>query len=82
MVKSNEYFIPINETVDIKNEIEKLQKDLDYNKGFLKSVENKLNNKNFVNNAPEQVVNNEKRKMSDIQEKIQILEDKINDLSK
>ncbi len=82
MVKSNEYFIPINETVDIKNEIEKLQKDLDYNKGFLKSVENKLNNKNFVNNAPEKVVNNEKRKMSDIQDKIKILEEKINDLTK
>ena len=80
MVKSNEYFIPINETIDIKTEIEKLQKDLDYNKGFLKSVENKLNNKKFVNNAPEQVVNNEKNKLSDILEKIQILEGKINDL--
>ena len=79
MVKSNEYFIPLGEKIDIAAEIEKLQKELDYTKGFLKSVEGKLGNDRFVNNAPEQVVVNEKNKMADAKAKIEILATKIKD---
>ena len=79
MVKSNEYFIPLNDNIDVAAEIEKLQKELDYTKGFLKSVEGKLGNDRFVNNAPEQVVINEKNKMTDAKAKIEILETKIRD---
>ena len=63
MVKANEYFIPLGDNIDVTTEIEKLQKELDYNKGFLQSVAGKLNNEHFLNNAPEQVVVNEKKKM-------------------
>jgi valyl-tRNA synthetase len=79
MVKSNEYFIPLGENIDVAAEIEKLQKELDYTKGFLKSVEGKLGNDRFVNNAPEQVVVNEKNKMADAKAKIEILATKIRD---
>ena len=79
MVKSNEYFIPLGENIDVAAEIEKLQKELDYTKGFLKSVEGKLGNDRFVNNAPEQVVVNEKNKMADAKAKIEILATKIKD---
>jgi len=79
MVKSNEYFIPLGENIDVAAEIEKLQKELDYTKGFLKSVEGKLGNDRFVNNAPEQVVVNEKNKMVDAKAKIEILATKIRD---
>ena len=79
MVKSNEYFIPLGEDIDVAAEIEKLQKELEYTKGFLKSVEGKLGNDLFVNNAPEQVVINEKNKMSDAKAKIKILATKIRD---
>jgi valyl-tRNA synthetase len=79
MVKSNEYFIPLGENIDVVAEIEKLQKELDYTKGFLKSVEGKLGNDRFVNNAPEQVVVNEKNKMADAKAKIEILATKIKD---
>ena len=82
MVKSNEFFIPINNDIDISAEIEKLQKELDYNKGFLKSVEGKLNNENFLKNAPEQVVANEKNKMADTKSKINILISKIESFQK
>ena len=80
MVKSNEYFIPLGDNIDVKAEIEKLEKELNYTKGFLKSVEGKLSNERFVNNAPEQVVANEKNKMADAMAKIEILNTKIKDL--
>ena len=80
MVKANEFFIPIGNTIDVTFELEKLQKELDYNKGFLKSVESKLNNERFVNSAPKQVIANEKNKLADTKAKIEILENKIKDL--
>ena len=80
MVKSNEFFIPIGNTIDVTFELEKLQKELDYNKGFLKSVDSKLKNKRFVTSAPKQVIANEKNKLADTKAKIEILENKIKDL--
>ena len=77
MVEANEFFIPISNTIDVVSEIRKLETELDYNKGFLKSVESKLNNKNFVNKAPKKVIDNEKKKMIDIKSKIKILTNKI-----
>tara|TARA_B100002052_G_scaffold182389_1_gene166084 strand:+ start:5433 stop:8042 length:2610 start_codon:yes stop_codon:yes gene_type:complete len=77
MVNSSEFFIPIYNTIDIENEIKKIQKELDYNKGFLKSVQSKLDNEKFINNAPEKVIINEKNKMKDLKTKITILEKKI-----
>ena len=81
MVKANEYFIPLGDNIDVAAEIEKLQKELDYTKGFLKSVEGKMSNERFVNNAPEQVVSNEKNKMADAKSKIKVLVTKIKDLA-
>ena len=81
MVKSNQYFIPLSESFDKASELEKLNKDLDYTKGFLKIVESKLSNKKFVENAPKQLVENEQNKLKDAKEKIRILTEKINSLS-
>ncbi|MBT5858294.1 MAG: valine--tRNA ligase, partial [Flavobacteriales bacterium] len=80
-VKSNEYFIPLEGNVDLDAELEKLQKELDYTKGFLKSVNGKLNNENFVKGAPEQVVANEKKKQTDAMQKIEVLENQIASLT-
>ena len=52
----------------------RLGDELTYIKGFLASVEKKLSNKNFVENAPRQIVLNEKKKVTDAKEKIKILE--------
>ena len=81
MVKSNEYFVPLTESFDKDVELEKLNKDLDYTKGFLKIVESKLSNNKFVDNAPSNLVENEKNKLKDAKEKIRILTEKINSLS-
>ncbi|MGY8988371.1 MAG: class I tRNA ligase family protein, partial [Flavobacteriales bacterium] len=81
MVKSNEYFVPLSDSIDVETEIEKLQKELDYTKGFLKIVEGKLSNDKFVQNAPQQLVDNEKNKLADAKTKIEILAEKISALS-
>ena len=81
MVKSNEYYIPLTDSFDKDAELEKLKKDLDYTKGFLKIVESKLSNKKFVENAPKNLVENEQNKLKDAKEKIRILTEKISSLN-
>jgi valyl-tRNA synthetase len=72
-VKSNEYFIPMFGAIDVEAEIKKLTEELNYTEGFLKSVQKKLSNERFVNNAPEQVVASEKKKEADALAKIETL---------
>jgi len=73
-VKSNEYFIPISGIIDVEAEIVKIEEELKYTKGFLQSVQNKLSNERFVNNAPEQVIAVERQKQADAAAKIETLE--------
>nr|WP_297784648.1 valine--tRNA ligase [uncultured Allomuricauda sp.] len=73
-VKSNEYFIPISGAIDVEAEIAKITEELNYTKGFLKSVQKKLSNERFVNNAPEKVVAMERKKAADAEAKIETLE--------
>jgi valyl-tRNA synthetase len=73
-VKSNEYFIPISGSINVEEEIKKLKEELDYTKGFLKSVQAKLNNEKFVNGAPKQVIENELKKEADALAKIETLQ--------
>ena len=73
-VKSNEYFIPISGAIDVQKEIAKIQEELKYTKGFLFSVQKKLSNERFVNNAPEQVIAAERKKQADAEAKIETLE--------
>lgn len=73
-VKSNEYFIPITGAVDVEAEIQKINEELVYIRGFLTSVQKKLSNERFVNNAPEQVIAMERKKQADAEAKIETLE--------
>ncbi|PCE63610.1 valine--tRNA ligase [Sediminicola luteus] len=73
-VKSNEYFIPVGGAIDVAAEIAKLEEELSYTQGFLKSVQKKLSNERFVNNAPEKVVAIEKQKEADAMAKIETIE--------
>ena len=81
LIKNFEFFIPLEEGFDKGAEIEKLKKELDYNDSFLKSVQNKLKNENFINNAPNNIVNKEKQKIIDTEQKIKSLKKSISDLS-
>ena len=63
IVGSNEYFIPLSESVDIKLELEKLQKELEYTEGFLKIVKGKLSNEKFVQNVQNNLLKTKKTKL-------------------
>ena len=76
-VKSNEYFIPMDGAVNIEEELKKLQEELNYTEGFLKSVQKKLSNERFVSNAPDAVVAGERKKESDALAKMETLKKSI-----
>ena len=77
IVKSNEYFIPLEGTLDLEAERKKLEEELKYTKGFLIGVSKKLSNERFVSSAPEKVVAIEKKKMADAESKIKVIEDQL-----
>lgn len=80
VIGKNEFFIPVSGAIDVEAEKEKIQKELDYTKGFMKGVEKKLSNERFVSNAPESVVAIEKKKMDDAKARIAVLEDQLANL--
>lgn len=79
-VNANEYFVPVAGSVNVEEEIEKLEEELKYLQGFLRSVQGKLSNEKFVSGAPEQVVANERKKESDTLSKIATIEESIANL--
>ncbi len=76
-VKSTNFYIPLDGFIDVEEELKKLNEELKYTKGFLISVQKKLGNERFVNNAPEAVVAKEKAKQADAEAKIKVLEERI-----
>jgi valyl-tRNA synthetase len=76
-VKSNEYFIPIAGNIDVAAEIEKLEEELKYIQGFLKSVQIKLSNEKFVANAKPEIIANERNKEADALAKIATIEQSL-----
>ena len=79
-VKTNTYYVPLSNEVNIEDEILKLENELSYNIGFLNSVDKKLSNKKFVKNAPEKVIDIEMKKKSDAMAKIDLLRQSIKKL--
>jgi len=77
IVKNTEYFVPLGDLVNKEEEIAKLEKDLKYTKGFLISVQKKLSNERFVNNAPPKVIEIERTKQSDAESKIKSIEEML-----
>ena len=81
IIKNYEFFIPLDEGFDKDSEIKKLNKELEYNIGFLKSVDSKLKNKNFISNAPKEIIDKEKQKIIDTEQKIKSIKKSISELS-
>lgn len=80
IIKTDEFFIPVVGELDTDKQIEELEKELNYTRGFLSNVETKLKNEKFVQNAPQKVVEMEKKKRSDAEAKIRKLMDSLENL--
>jgi valyl-tRNA synthetase len=80
LVGATEVSIPLSENLDLGEEKAKTEEELKYLKGFLVSVEKKLSNEKFVANAKPEIVENERKKQKDAQDKIAILEEKLKSL--
>jgi valyl-tRNA synthetase len=77
MVGTTEYAVPMEGNIDVEAELKKLEEDLKYQQGFLRTVMGKLSNERFVANAPQQVVELERKKQSDAESKIKSIEERI-----
>ncbi|THV56241.1 valine--tRNA ligase [Chryseobacterium candidae] len=80
LVGATEVSIPLSENLDLAEEKTKTEEELKYLKGFLISVDKKLSNEKFVANAKPEIVEVERKKQKDAQDKIAILEEKLKSL--
>lgn len=77
VVQKDKFFIQTTTVLDTSSQKEQLLKDLEYQKGFLASVEKKLGNERFVQNAKPEVVEVEKKKKADAEAKIKAIEESL-----
>ena len=82
LVGTTEFAVPLGSSINVEEEIAKLEAELKYTQGFLASVEKKLSNERFVNNAPEAVVAGERKKQADAQSKIATIQEALKALKK
>jgi valyl-tRNA synthetase len=81
VVGKEKIFIETTAALDAGAQKEKLQKDLEHLKGFLASVDKKLSNEKFVQNAKPEVIELEKKKKADAEAKIRVVEESLQALS-
>jgi len=79
IVSGCEIWIPLADHIDVEKEIARINDEIQRLEGFLKSVNGKLNNEGFVNNAPEQVVENERKKKTDTEKSLATLKEQLKD---
>ncbi len=82
MVGTQEYNVPLGDTIDVEAEIARINKDIAYYEGFLSSVMKKLSNERFVSKAPAAVIEGERRKQADAESKLETLRATLAALSK
>ncbi len=81
VVQKDKFFIETTTELDTTAQREQLQKDLDYLKGFLLAVEKKLGNESFVARAKPEVVDIERKKKADAEDKIRVIEESLREFS-
>ena len=77
LIGTTEYAVQLGSLIDTEAEIQKMEAELKHLQGFLISVQKKLSNERFVQNAPAQVVELERKKQSDAETKIAALTESI-----
>lgn len=76
-VKTSAFYIPLGDVVNVEDEIAKIIEELKYTEGFLETVMKKMGNERFVSSAPAKVVELERKKKEDAEEKIKILKERL-----
>jgi valyl-tRNA synthetase len=76
-VNTSAFYVPLGDIVNLADEVVKIEDELKYTIGFLESVMKKTGNERFMNSAPAQVVDLERKKQSDAEEKIKMLEERL-----
>jgi valyl-tRNA synthetase len=82
VIKNDEFYLTLPIILDVEKEQERIEKELEYYRGFRESVLKKLNNEKFVNGAAEKVVAGERQKLADAEAKIKALEESLKSLSR
>ncbi len=77
VIQKDKFYLVTDTVIDTTSQKEQLLKDLDYYKGFLVSVEKKLGNERFVQNAKPEVVAIEQKKKADAEAKIKAIEESL-----
>ena len=77
VIGKDKFYLQTDQVIDTGSQKDQLQKDLDYLKGFLISVEKKLGNEKFVQNAKPEVIETERKKKADAEEKIKVIEESL-----
>jgi valyl-tRNA synthetase len=76
-VFTSTFYVPLEEVANPEIEIAKIEEELKYTVGFLESVMKKTGNERFMKSAPAQVVELERKKQTDAEEKIKMLEERL-----
>ncbi len=78
---TSKYYAQLNKELDVEAEKQKIEDEIQYLEGFMKSAEKKLSNERFVSNAPEAVVAKERKKLEDGKARIKILQENLSKIS-
>tara|TARA_B100000676_G_scaffold93431_1_gene93190 strand:+ start:343 stop:2970 length:2628 start_codon:yes stop_codon:yes gene_type:complete len=82
VVENIEIFIPLKGLIDIEQEIKRLKKQVEDMNGRLNAISKKLDNKNFVNRAPKEIIDHERKKFKDYNQQLEKLEINLQSLNK
>ncbi|HVI47383.1 MAG TPA: valine--tRNA ligase [Chitinophaga sp.] len=80
VIQKDKFYLGTETELDTAAQKESLLKDLTYQQGFLASVEKKLTNERFVQNAKPEVVEAERKKKADAEAKIKVIEESLKSL--
>jgi len=81
LIGTEKFYVEMEQTINVEEERERLNKDLIHYQGFIQSVQKKLSNEKFVNGAPANVIEMERKKLADSEEKIKSLEEALAQLN-
>ncbi|MEX2435174.1 MAG: valine--tRNA ligase [Balneolaceae bacterium] len=82
VIEGSEIYIPLEGLIDLSKEKERIEKEIERTEGFLKSVNGKLSNQQFVSNAPDEIVDKERKKKEDAESTLEKLKNQLTEFTR